>query len=251
MPNRIPIVRTLLLLAFVTSMVLTGCTSTNHQRFYFAAAEVDNPEQTALKFYRVNIKAKSANKNLKLHTGFYDANAVRQLYGNVPNPDAKGTEFTSTSGPRQLYFNEGTGSWEVLDDQLFTIVFGADADALAEQVQAFVNADTDGKLLGSLMAAAVNGDQIVKANVAESSLQKKQSKDKLLSEAVKGIAAGLKDNPNKAEAEKALQEAIRLVSAAIGAESGIPTSALPNPGDVNKVTEFFRQQLINQYGAAK
>src|SRR6185295_4892854 len=93
-------------LVFAATVVLTGCTSTQSTRFHVAVADVDVPDPE-LKFYRVTIRAKSSNVKATLHTGFYDANAVRQLYGEVQKGDS-GIGAKGKVGTHQFVFDPAT-----------------------------------------------------------------------------------------------------------------------------------------------
>src|SRR5207248_2097652 len=86
------------------TVALMGCTSTQTTRFHVAVANIDQ-EDPELKFYRVTIRAKASNVSAALQTGFYDANAVRELYGEVRTnaPSAGRNQI----GTHQFLFDPG------------------------------------------------------------------------------------------------------------------------------------------------
>jgi hypothetical protein len=151
-----------LLGVFTVFLLLGGCGSASTQ-YYFAAADLNAPgDDPELTFYRVTFDANSFLEKATLTQGFYDAEALHQLFGEVKKPSEgesaadpenaadNGTE-TVKSGEYTLQFDPKLGTWRVVDHRdRFTIVYGANADKMAKQVQAFADSDEIGTQLGQI-----------------------------------------------------------------------------------------------------
>ncbi len=177
---------------------MLGCCHTAEMRLYLAAADISDPTPK-LKFYRVTVRGNSQFVKSYLQTGFYDAEALHLLFGEVPKTAAKkrweaeaaaapGTPAAPAPGaspaggqPKEqpfkpkgvagkytLRYDPATERWEVLDDdQRFTIIWSANADAVSAQIQAVADSKETGQQMGSLLAAAVGAGEYEKAGAAE------------------------------------------------------------------------------------
>lgn len=184
--------RCLSIAALAVAFLAAGCGSTQRMRLHVAVADVDDPNPT-IKFYRVNIRARSSNVKTDLQTGYYDANAVRKLYGEVKKPAEPGTA-PSKVGTHQFVYNGRNGRWEPMsEDQLFTVVFGADAKAIAAEIKTFAESDQTGQQMARLIAAAAGRDVFIEAVAAEQLESQQRAK-------VKALYTALKER--KAEADK-------------------------------------------------
>jgi hypothetical protein len=148
--------------------LLSACSTHQRNQFYLAVADADDPSPTpSVKMYRITIDARSNNVKAHLQTGFYNANAVRRLFGQVES-DANAPPSTTAAGTTEFLLDPATHRWSTVDpEELFTIVYGADASAIATQIQAFAQSDDTGKQLGSLLAAASGRDKFINAVAAE------------------------------------------------------------------------------------
>jgi hypothetical protein len=168
-------------------LVLTGCTTQQKVRFHLAVANIDsdNPD---LKFYRVTIKAKASNVKSDLQAGYYDANAVRQLYGTISTNVAT-PQDGSRIGTHQFVFDPATKQWSAIpDDQLFTIVYGVSAKAIAATIKAYNDSDQTGQQLASVIVAAAGRDSYMQAIGTEQLQRDERSKLSSLTSQIKDLA---------------------------------------------------------------
>jgi hypothetical protein len=181
-----------LIASLTVALLATGCGSTQRMRLHVAVADVDDPNP-AIKFYRINIRARSSNVKTDLQTGYHDANAVRQLYGEVKKSAEPGTA-PSKVGTHQFVYSGKSGRWEAMnEDQLFTVIFGADAKAIATEIKTFAESDQTGQQMSRLIAAAAGRDVFIEALAAEQLETEQRAKVKTLHSALK---------ERKAEADK-------------------------------------------------
>lgn len=174
------------------AMLGTGCGSTQRMRMHVAVADVDAADPS-VKFYRINIRARSSNVKSDLQTGYYDAGAVRHLYGEVKKPAEAGTT-PSKVGTHQFVYNGKKKRWEPMsEDQLFTIVFGADAKAIATEIKTFAESDQTGQQMARLIAAAAGREVFIEAVAAEQLESQQRGK-------VKALRTALQER--KSEADK-------------------------------------------------
>lgn len=158
---------------------MAGCGSASTQ-YYFAAANLDDAtKKPKVTFYRVTFEGSSFGAKSSLQQGFYDANALHELFGEVKKPDPPGkgsTNATSSAGagkkqaagvaaappaPRetvstasgtyQLMYDFDTEQWTVTNQERFTIMYGANADEMANQIQLFAKNDKLGQQLGNIL----------------------------------------------------------------------------------------------------
>src|SRR5688572_23421721 len=123
------LLRHALLIAIIGTAL--SCTTVQRQQLYFAAAGIDDPDPT-VKYYRVTIQARSTNAEMGYNAGFHDGQAVRALFGEVDKSTSGSSQLS-----RQAVWSQDTNMWEVGNDQVYTIIFGHDASAIAEQITAF------------------------------------------------------------------------------------------------------------------
>jgi hypothetical protein len=150
------------------------------------------PPSVRLKFYRVKIAGCSFGGTAKLLTGMYPARPLHELFGEVPPPenfpainpattkpagegdkpkegdthdaDAHATtvaEHDSVNGAVQIKCDLKTGGLELVPpDRRFTVMYGMNADAVADQVSTFARADATGKGLARLLLAASGAGEL-------------------------------------------------------------------------------------------
>lgn len=188
------------LASMALGLMLTGCTTKQAMRFHLAVANIDSPNPD-LKFYRVTIQTKASNVKSDLQTGFYDANAVRQLYGNVSSNAAAFAAGSRQDGSRvgmhQFLFNPETRQWvAVPENELFTVAYGANAKAVVDTIKAYNSADVAGQQFASVLAAAAGRDVYMAAISAEELRKDERAKLSALTSQLKDLS----DNANKLEA---------------------------------------------------
>lgn len=223
------------------AFVLSGCITSQHDELIFAAADLDDPNPD-LKFYRVKIDARAVNNETNLQTGFFDADAVRGLYGEVPVTRSDADPFLGTGvASQQLFFDSGTGKWEPVENEVFTVVYGADASVMASQIQDFATALNTGDTLGRLLGAAVAGDLYADTRDATQKNAANKEAMALTAGQLDDIASGVGATPVAATAQAELLKAATTVAKALAKLSGIPQADVPTtlPG----LETFIRQQV--------
>lgn len=231
----------------VVSLLLfaTGCSTRQTTRFHVAVADIDSP-QPEVKFYRVTIAAKASNVKATLHTGFYDADAVRQLYGDVQKTDVKPGP-KGTIGTHQFVFDDVTHQWRPMQDsQLFTIVYGADAKAIATQIKMFNESDQTGEQFGRLLAAASGGDVYVESVAAERASAQQRGRVKALSELLKTRKEAVKDGATPTEIGKVLLQAAQDTAKQLGSSVVFGNDVTNGFADAEKFYELLREQTKNK-----
>lgn len=214
----------------------SGCASTQYQQHYLAAADIEDEDPT-LSYYRVTSKAKVNNKEMEFLAGFYDANAVRQLYGQVgPAPGGNTHSVRGTSGPTAISYDPETGTWQPFNEQVYTIIYSADASAIAKQIKHFATSETVGKQLGSLMASAVVGDELVEAEDREAEISAAKTR---LGANVQKQAETIVANTTP-EAKAAILAAMRELALELTRINGGATVAVPN--DLSALASYIKAQ---------
>lgn len=214
-----------------TALLLAGCGSTQKLRLHLAIAEVDRPNPE-VKFYRVNIRARASNVKTSFETGYYDANALRELYGEVKKP-AQATAPPPGLGTHQFVFNPRTGQWDSLaENQLFTVVFGADAKAIAAEIKTFAESDQTGQQMARLIGAASGREYYIEAVAAERGQTEQKARVTALAGALQARAAeAAKLDPASMTPESLDQLLLRAAQAAarqLGSETQFRTDAATN-----------------------
>lgn len=207
--------RKLGLVLFITCL-LQGCSGPT-TRYYFATADLDDESGTPrLTYYRVTVTGHSVNVKSSFQTGFYDAEALHQLFGEVKKPEST-TRPAYSTGSYQLKFNEASRTWELVNNnERFTLIYGANADALAQQVQLFADSDDAGKQFARLIATAAGGKAFSDAQAAKQKADDAKKAATKLTEDLKPIGEGLKDDAAPMEARKALLKAVQAAAKAAG-----------------------------------
>jgi hypothetical protein len=204
---------------------LTGCQSAQTQ-YIFATADLDDHSPTPkLTFYRVKFDGSARNVKASYQAGFYDADALRQLFGEVSKPsDAAKEVRKNPTGSYLLRYDEETKKWVVVDDgQRFTIMYGANSDAMASQVQAFADSDDVGKQMGSLLAASAGAGTFQAAEQVKQKVKVETDANKALSDKLTASAAKIADTAVSDDVRKAL-----LVSAQDAAKAAnVTLTSLP------------------------
>jgi hypothetical protein len=223
------------------SLFASGCSSTQVSRFHVAVADVNDPNPK-VKFYRITIQAKASNVHATLQSGFYDANAVRQLYGEVRN---SGTDSPTSDqvGVHQYVYNSFAKVWEPLEDkELFTVVYGVDAKAIASEIQAFAASDQAGTQFARLLAGASIGDTYNTVLAAEQKEAKARANVNALADALaakKDSLDKLDQNGNPGDWSKLLLEAAQEVAKQLGSSTVFRST----PTDGFKDAERFYENL--------
>ncbi len=235
----------------VVAVLAAGCMTMQTQRVYFAAADLnDNNPCPSLKFYRATIKAKAMNKKTHYQSGFYNANAVRELFSEVSFP-TQGTPVSTTNpGAYSLAFDAKTGTWQVVGkDSLFTVFFGADANALATQVEAFAKADEDGLLLGRLMVAATVGDDYRAAQSAEDAAEEARARAATQAKLLEACVAKLDQGGNSKDV---LLEALKGLTISLANAYGVSTAgATTDPAKLEALIATLQSLLAQQQPQAR
>lgn len=197
--------------ALVACLLLAGCATSQEMQIHLAAANVDRDDANpTVKFYRLTIKGSSTNTKSNLETGFYDAAALRTLYGDVGKEGIAGTTDRSV-GSIMLRYDKDNKTWQGLpSNELFTIIYGADADSIAKAVSTYGKSQKVGEALGRLIARSAGDDQSKEAVAAEQT-QADTAKDAV---ALAGATKTASDNLKAAaEGEDAAQRTPATVRA--------------------------------------
>ena len=223
------------MLVLVGFVFFTGCAMRSENRIHLAVADVDSTNST-LKFYRVTVKAKSSNKNAALQTGFFDANAVRDLFGEVKKPETSNESVSikggSSIGSYSFRYDPATERWELIPpNHLFTILFGADAKALAQVIKTYASSDETGVLLGRLLAGTSNNEVAVEAISAEQMSEQMRAKAQDLASAIK--AANDKISSTTIKPDELAQELLKIAQRSVSnLGSGVMLGTDPTNGFV-------------------
>ncbi len=225
---------------FLAALLLAGCYGVTSQH-YFAIADLDSPTRE-LTFYRAKVSARSFLTKSEYSAGFYDANALRQLYGEVKNPNPppppppdgakkgngdanKGNGAAKGSGSAGTATTSGmrapgsvTTSSSPLAGTLqlecdshrrckvvggandrFTLIYGANADAVAQQIQSFAENEATGKQLAALLASSTSADAFERTVAADQNTEQAKKAAAALAKELKALADKLgEDSVTKA-----------------------------------------------------
>ena len=229
-------------------------------------ADAVKVDDVKLKFYRVTIKGWSINSNAELLTGVYPVKPLHDLFGEVTRPeekkkdnvddaDAAAPATKSTTSVRKEVIGDGRrdatpsepdqdvmlfecnkelGRLRLIpQDARFTIFYGANADAIADQVKQFADADDTGTLMARLLLSASGaGEQKLAADAADktSANLSKALSDEIPSELEKQ-AATIK--PTDAEAARTSQVNAALASVSQAILKSLGSTSTVDPKDVN------------------
>jgi hypothetical protein len=175
-----------------SAAMVGGCNNSQRNEWYFATASmprarIDPTDSTKvdvdkvdLKFYRVTVTGWSMNSTTELLSGIYPAKPLHELFGEVnrpksfPNPTTtqpsgeapgSGGEAGTATGatdharaehrPDVVNCQQEFGRLQLIPpNSRFTIFYGANAEAMADQVTQFADAEETGALMGRLLLAA-------------------------------------------------------------------------------------------------
>ncbi|HYO09674.1 MAG TPA: hypothetical protein VER17_11940 [Tepidisphaeraceae bacterium] len=223
-------------LVLTLAVAAGGCGTKANMRYYFAAADLDDPdEKPRVTFYRVTVEGESVNVRSQFQAGFYPANALHDLFGEVKKPDpptataggaGEGASTARSVGSYQLRYNPASGQWEVMnDEERFTVLYGANADAMAEQVRLFAESDETGKGVARLIAAAAG------ATVFQASEQQRQRLADL-TKAAESASAEFKEQAavlNESLPDTGTPAAITPQPAPAAPAPAVPATTVPAP----------------------
>jgi len=206
-------------LACAAAFVLCACVTSTRARHYFAAADVDDG-RPVLKFYRITIRARSVNINSTYNAGFYDADGLRALFGE---PTADGATKAGSPGYYRLVPTE-SGAFAVEQPSLFAVMYGADAQAIARQVEDFANSKETGDQMARLLGAAVAGDLYAEVEEVEAENVDLRARKAIargrLEEIARRLEAGEATDTPRIQA--LLREAAAVLATAAGSPIGLP-----------------------------
>jgi len=193
---------------------LPGCTSYQSMRLHYAVVNIDEPNPQ-VKFYRVTLRGYSSNVKANMNTGYYDANTLRYLYGDVQRDSgsgsATGAGLTALASPSStlknnippgqvvVQFDPATRTWsQVPSTSLFTMIYGADSQALSDAIKAYAQSGKTGDTMGALFARATGGDSFDQAVTAEQQQQTMALSAKKIDSAISTLVASLTNSIAKA-----------------------------------------------------
>jgi len=224
---------------FIAAAVATfamSCTSTQKNTIYYAAVDVDDDKEPAVTLYRLKIRGESSMVGATMQSGFYDANAVRALYGEVKREEGK--DYAAGSSIGQISVVREGNSWRLVPaNELFTIVYGADAKAIAQVIRATVEADDFGTKLGGLLAAAVNPTAVADARRREIESQAATADASALADELDAMATAVTGNETSYDLSRAAVRASQLVANAAGSATTFNTQD-PQEGLKQALAEY-------------
>jgi hypothetical protein len=236
----------------VALLSLAGCSgvSTSH---YFAVADLHapNPELT---FYRVTIKANSVFTTSEYTAGFYSADALHQLFGEVQKPDSQAKIDSSNTSDPLTSKSEGSkktdpsvtkvgsvvppGTLQLACDargnckvggganDRFTVIYGANADAIAEQIRLFADSDNTGKQIGSLFAASAAGDAFERTAAADQNTEQAKKNAAALAKQLKAFVDDIAKATSQDDIRRILLRATQQASQKAGSSAIFDTTDL-------------------------
>jgi hypothetical protein len=226
---------------------IAGCTK-SEMTYHFAAADLAeaNPHLT---FYRLTIKGCSGAETSHLQTGYYDANALHELFGEVSDKSSGSGVQTSPDQTRvgEVLVEIDPASKRariVQQNERFAVLFGTNADTMAQQIGAFADSDQTGDAMASLLAAAAGRDKFdALANAKQSAEEKDLSRSHLV-DALKSIkdevnnaqpsASAATDALKAADLLRQFRELLRNAAQAALSNAGSGATLPSNPDDAFK-----------------
>ena len=184
------------LAAFLCSTI--GCKSSTTSTTYFAVVDLDD-SNAEMEYYRVKVKAKARNSQTLYQAGMYDAAALHDLYGSMstPNQLMKANDSEETTSNSELVQNDFL-------DKRFTVIFGANADAIVRQMQLASENTTMGNSFGRLLEASVSGDLFSGNLKANTALAKVGDQNTKITAVLSLLAEDLAGAANEASAKQVL-----------------------------------------------
>lgn len=228
------------LLLFILAVFLTGCygVSTKH---YFATVDLDDPERS-LTFYRVTIDASSFLTTSEYSAGFYDVDALHQLYGEVKKPESAAVKNgeapkagssvtqpppTPQAGTIQLKCDaRGTCNEVGGANDRFTVIYGANADAVAQQIKLFAENENTGKQIAALLAASTSADAFERTVAAEQATEQAKKNALALAKELTSRSEEIAKASTQDEVRKILLRAAQQASQKAGSGATFDTSDL-------------------------
>jgi hypothetical protein len=211
----------------IVTLFFAGCSGVWTQH-YFAMVDLDDPNRD-LTFYRITINADSFLTTSQYSSGFYDADALHQLFGEVKRPDAaagKAGSGTLQAGTVQLMCN-ARGQCEVggANDR-FTMIYGANADAIADQIRVFAESDNTGKGIAALLASSASADAFERITAAEQSTAQVRKNAAALATQLTSLVDGIANVKTPDALRKILLQAAQFASQKAGSSTIFNTSDL-------------------------
>ena len=211
----------------IMTLLFTGCSGVWTQH-YFAMVDLDDPNRD-LTFYRVTVNAESFLTTSQYSSGFYDAEALHQLFGEVKKPEANGGKAgsgTLQAGALQLMCN-ARGQCQVAgSNDRFTMIYGANADAIADQIRVFADSDNTGKGIAALLASSASADGFERITAAEQSTAQVRKNAAALAQQLKSLVDGIANVKTPDALRKILLQAAQLASQKAGSSTIFNTSDL-------------------------
>jgi hypothetical protein len=194
-----------------------------------AAADLADSDHPKLTFYRITIKANSVNTTSSYQSGFYSATALHQLFGEVKQPTASSdsANLGTGSGEFQILLDPQTGlPSRVTQNDRFAVMYGANADAVAQQIQAFAEASDTGDQIGAVLAASIGAPLQQQLAIATQSAQAKQKAQTTLAQQLTALAGQLSAaNQTPAQVKAILLQAAQYATTAAGSTITYSTAA--------------------------
>lgn len=194
----------------------------------FAAVDLDETREDGkhprIRFYRVSVKGVSANSKTRLRTGFYQADALHSLFGEMPAVDSKAEDPKASKASVLLSVDPASGDVvEVGKDRRFTVLYGTDVSAVADQISMFAESQANGDSLGRLLAAAAGQSTYTGLQVATKEAEDASTARTEAGKAVATLksAAGQTPVPSESELRRALFTALERALEAAGASSDL------------------------------
>jgi hypothetical protein len=209
------------------SLVIIGCTTRQENIRYFAVASLPNsataPATTQLiRFYRVIVNGQSYGTNAQLQTGNYPAEALHNLFGEVKATTQRATD--------QIVVNvDADGASTVLDaESRFTVLYGANAQAVADQIKFFATTQESGNQLAALLVAASGAGRVEEAKRAEVAADAQETSAQSLAKKLREIAKSLPTTEPTTKAVAAVQQGLIAAAQAelesLGSKTQLPTT---------------------------
>lgn len=220
---------------------LGGCFSRTSNEFLLATTDLNDVEHN-LEFYRVTVSTKATNTRTLYQTGFYQADILHNLFGDVRDPE-KGATVSGESAATLYAVEEGM--LKPLMDRRFTVIYGANADAISTQIKLAAENEDTGKAFGRLLAATAVGPdlhqaiEVEKQVAAETAINAKLAAE-LEALATKMDAASTSPTVNLAAARKEIILAAEVATKVIAKPQNFDEGA---PDDALKAIAGFRDTL--------
>lgn len=230
-------------------IIAMGCARVQTRYFFASAGLDDKTNSPKLTFYRVTLTGESFGEKSSLQEGFYNADALHQLFGEVSQPKPQsnattqpgetstGPQLATANGAAELIYDPGTNSWTLANNSRFTIFYGANADKMAEQVQAMANDKSVANALAGLVGGSIDKPttQPAKSGSQLASLQKKataaQKSASDLADQLDEVIQAMDANATPQQGRQALLDSAGDVLKSLGSGAKLNPSADPTKLD--------------------